>query len=209
MKKLTRTDGFVTVESFVGIVIGINIVVFAGVVEVVGELETKKVEAVLDGAELLLSEVLDNVVEKIVVVDGPDVVTSEGTVVEGTAELLVVMLNVATVVPIWVLATELAERVVIAFEGSAELLIGLIAVVTGTLLTMGARLEVKADVTTTMLENAAEVTTAAIVGVAAAAEGTLTVMPDRLAHSWTNALPKSFNESILDFGLSILLLTLT
>ena len=53
IKKLTRTDGFVTDDNFVGIVIGMNIVVFTNDVEVEGEVRTKVATPVLDGAELL------------------------------------------------------------------------------------------------------------------------------------------------------------
>ncbi|MCJ1419433.1 hypothetical protein MMC32_005788 [Xylographa parallela] len=207
MKKLTRTDGFVTVDNFVGIVIGMNIIVFAGVLEVIGELESKYVEAVLDRAEFS-SGVLDNEAEETMVVVGPDVVTSEGTSSECTAELLTVVLDIATVVPACVLTTKLAKGVDVSFDASAELLVGLVAVVDGTLLTVAAKVEAKAGVTGTVLEDATDVTTATVVGVAVAAEGTLTVMPDRLAHSWTNALPKSFSESTLYFRVWPLSLTL-
>ena len=197
-----------TVDRFVGIVIGMNIVVFVTVIEIVGDIEINEFEAVLAGVELP-SGVLDNEVDEIMVVDGPDIVTIVEISFEGTIELLAVVLDIITDVPIWVLAIELVIRVFMCSDGSAELLIGLVAVIVGILLIVTARLEATADVTVTVLEDGANVTMAAVVEVAAVAEGTLTVMPDKLAHSWTNALPKSSSESALSFRLSTLLLTLT
>ncbi|MCJ1394474.1 hypothetical protein MMC18_007352 [Xylographa bjoerkii] len=182
MKKLTRTDGFVTVDSFVGIVIGMNIVVFTGVIAAIGELEIKVVTAVLDGT-VLPPGVLDNVVGGLRMVDRPDIVIVEGMSFEGTTELLDVVLDITMVTPTSVLAIELVKRVVMSFDGSAVPLVGIIDVFVETLLIVAAKLAVEADVTDTVLEDAANVTTAAVVRVAAATDGTLTVMPDRLAHS--------------------------
>ncbi|MCJ1285424.1 hypothetical protein MMC26_004764 [Xylographa opegraphella] len=182
MKKLTRTDGFVTVESFVGIVIGTNIVVFAGVPEMSGEFETKEVEDVPDGVELP-SGVLDITVEEIMVVDEPDMVKNVVTPFEVITELLAVVLDLIIVVSTPILASALIERVDMSFGGSAGLVVGTVVIVAELLLEGTARLEVKADVIVIVLDDSADVIMAAVFGVAAAAEGKLTVMPDKLAHS--------------------------
>ncbi|MCJ1401825.1 hypothetical protein MMC11_005042 [Xylographa trunciseda] len=184
--KLTRTDGFVTVDSFVGIVIGMNIVVLTAVTEVIDELEISTVMSVLDEAGLP-SGVLDKLVGEPKAVDGLEIIMAEGMSFEAITELLSVVLDITTVVPTGELATELAKVVVVSFNEDVELLVEK---------TVAAELEVDAAMTDIMLEDAADVTTAAVVRVTAAAEGTLTVMPDRLAHSCTNALPKSVNKSM-------------
>ena len=75
--------------------------------------------------------------------------------------------------------------------GSPKLPAVVSAVVVKILLVVVLMLEVEIDVRDAVLEAAAEEISLAAAVVAAATGGTLTVIPDKLAHSWTNALPKS------------------
>ncbi|MCJ1293631.1 hypothetical protein MMC34_005186 [Xylographa carneopallida] len=144
-----------------------------------------EVVAVLDRVELSTG-VLDDVIRELVVIGGLDIANVEDTSFGGANELLAVVVSIVALVPV---------EVVMSFDGTAELPAGMLDVAAEKLLIVVARLGVEADVTVRVLEDGADVTTAAVVGVAAATEGTLlTVIPDKLAHTWTNALPKSLDE---------------